>query len=216
MRWKRSCMGVRTVHPVPDSTPSVGAVVLAGGKARRMGGQDKGLVTLQNRPMVTWAVNAVSPVANAVVVNANRNEAAYRATGLDVITDVVGDFPGPLAGLLSACEYFDTEWVLMVPCDSPFITSELIEALVRATVGSSLPIAVAHDGDRLQPVFAIVRRDRRDALRAYLERGERKIDLWYEEEGYQRVDCSAFEAMFDNINTPEELQGAEARLAQPI
>lgn len=197
---------------------TLGAVVLAGGLARRMGGNDKGLITLNDAPMVTRVLNAVSAVADTVVINANRNKDQYAAFGVDVVEDVVADFQGPLAGLLSACEHLNTDWVLMCPCDTPFVQSNLIAHLWQAALieeqageqGSA--IVVAHDGERLQPVFAIVRRTLVDSIRRFLERDERKIDRWYDEVGFVPVDCREHRIMFDNINTPEQRAAAEAQL----
>lgn len=209
--------------PNPTSTPikattTLGAVVLAGGLARRMGGNDKGLITLNNAPMVTLVLNAVSAVADTVLINANRNTDQYAAFGVDVIKDVVADYQGPLAGLLSACEHLNTDWVLMCPCDTPFVESNLIAHLWQAALieeqaaEQGKAIVVAHDGERLQPVFAIVRRTLVDSIRSFLERDERKIDRWYDEVGFTSVDCAKHRHMFDNINTPEQRATAEAQL----
>ncbi len=218
-RLRHSYTGAHTKLNVDSShTPTLGAVILAGGLARRMGGNDKGLIEVGQRPMVAWALEAVRPVANSVVINANRNQLAYEKHGVPVIGDVLPEYPGPLAGLLSACECMGTDWVLMCPCDSPFVKPELFNALWAAAVDEPIatenPIVVAHDGERLQPVFAAIKRSLALSLRDYLVRGERKIDRWYDEQGYKSVDCAAYRTMFDNINTPEEQQDAEQRLSR--
>jgi len=195
-----------------DTKPTFGAVVLAGGLARRMGGVDKGLVEIGNRPMVAWVLDALTPVADSVVINANRSTDQYQVFGHPVIGDVVDDFPGPLAGLLSACETLETDWVLMCPCDSPFVTKDLVEHLRGSSEHSSESIVVAHDGARLQPVFAAIQRHLAPELRAYLEAGDRKIDRWFEQVGYEPIDCTAFASMFDNINTSEQQAAANERL----
>ena len=195
-----------------DTQPTLGAVILAGGLARRMGGNDKGLIELHGRPMVSWAIDAIKPVADEMVINANRNQEAYGRFDSVVIGDTIAEFPGPLAGLLSACEHLTTDWVFMCPCDSPFVKSELINTLWQTALVSEKSIVVAHDGERLQPVFAIINRHLKQSLKTFLTRGERKIDLWYEEEGYEAVDCAEYRAMFDNINTAEQLDMAEKNL----
>lgn len=195
-------------------TRTLGAVVLAGGLARRMGGEDKGLVTLNGRPMVTWSVEAVQTVASATVINANRNLDRYSAYGVPVIKDILSDFQGPLAGLYSGCNYLNTDWVLMCPCDTPFIQSTLIDHLWKATLDTEHPVVVAHDGERLQSVFSIVLRTLAPSIKNFLERGERKIDRWYEEVGFARVDCSAYSAMFENINTPEQIALSESQVSK--
>lgn len=191
------------------NTQTLGAVVLAGGLARRMGGEDKGLVTLNDKPMVTWVLDVVQEVASATVINANRNIERYSVFGVPVIEDVIADFQGPLAGLLSGCQHLNTDWVVMCPCDTPFIKTTLIDHLWQAVLSDEQSVFVAHDGKRLQPVFAIVRRTLAPSIKSFLERGERKIDRWYEEVGFVAVDCSKFTDMFDNINTPEQKAVAE-------
>ncbi len=206
---KRSCLEVHIVSSIANTELTLGAVVLAGGQARRMGGKDKGLIEIGQRPMVSWVLDALKPVANQVVINANRNVDQYEQHGVPVIGDVIAEFPGPLAGLLSACEHLNTDWVLMCPCDSPFVTEDLINTLWQAARQADKQIVVAHDGSRLQPVFAAIDASLAGSLRAYLQRGDRKIDLWYAEEGFSSVNCSEYRSQFDNINTPEEKQAAE-------
>lgn len=99
---------------------NVGAVILAGGRATRMGGEDKGLVCLKGKPLVCRAAEKLMPVCAHVVVSANRNLAAYRALGLTVVTDSLENFPGPLAGWLSAMDALTTDYVVSIPCDVPF------------------------------------------------------------------------------------------------
>ncbi len=195
-----------------ERVSTLGVVVLAGGLARRMGGVDKGLVTIAARPMVAWVLDAVKPLDCAIAINANRNLDTYRSYGTAVIADTVTDFPGPLAGLLVASGHFDSDWVMMCPCDSPFVETGLLQTLWDSAQRGEEPIVVAHDGERLQPVFAAVKRSLYSSLSAYLEGGDRKIDRWYASVGYTAVDCSNYSHCFDNINTPEEQQAAEQRL----
>lgn len=188
----------------------VGAVVLAGGLARRMGGDDKGLVSLAGKPMAAHVVDAIRPAVNSVVINANRNHEQYAALGVDVVADRHADHPGPLAGLAAGIEALDTPLVFMCPCDSPFISASLIQLLVDG-IGDA-DIAAPHDGERLQPVFALVRSRCAESLNRYLAAGERKIDRWYESEHFVSVDAHSERAAFRNINTPEELAAAEAEI----
>lgn len=192
----------------------VTAVVLAGGRARRMGGHDKGLLSVAGRPMVAWVCDALSPQCAEVLINANRNLDAYaRITARNVVPDRDSDYQGPLAGMASALEHVATPLMVTCPCDSPLVHPALVERLVDALIREDAEIAVAHDGDRLQPVFALIKRDLQASLNAFLERGERKIDRWFAE---HRIALAAFEDtqdMFLNVNTPEDRAGVEARLA---
>lgn len=194
----------------------LGIVVLAGGKARRMGGQDKGLTELLGRPMIAWTLDNVAPVADKLIVNANRNLDRYAAIAsayqAEVFSDRLDDYQGPLAGLSMAMGSLDTPYVGMCPCDSPFAGGELFERLHAACQAPSVDIAVAHDGQRLQPVFCVLRRTLAPSLDAYLDSGQRKIDVWYAGEAMRAVPCADLVDAFRNINTAEEREQAEALL----
>ena len=200
-----------------DTVPAdITAVVLAGGRARRMGGDDKGLVTLAGRCMIEYVVDALRPQVATLIVNANRNQARYAAlTGLPVVADDVGDFAGPLAGMASAMAHARTALLLSVPCDSPLVAPDLAARLHAALAADGADIAVARDRERMQPVFALLRTDLLADLRAALAAGERKIDRWYATHRLVEVDFSDRESMFLNINTPQERDDLAARMQAP-
>ena len=190
------------------------AAVLAGGRARRMGGEDKGLVEVAGKPMVMHAIEILRAQAAEVIVNANRNAGAYRAiTGCRVVADTVGDFAGPLAGMASALEATAAPILLTAPCDSPLIAPDLGPRLHAAMVRDGAEIAVAHDGERMQPVFALLACVLLPDLRAFLEAGGRKIDAWYATRHTVTADFSDSPDMFLNVNTPQERDRLEQRLA---
>ena len=202
-----------SARPAPAGNPDITGVILAGGRARRMGGQDKGLVELNGRPMVAYVAEALRPQVGALLVNANRNLERYgRLTGCPVIPDILGDYAGPLAGMASGMDAARTLYVLTVPCDSPFVPCDLASRLLDALVRESGELAVAHDGKRLQPVFALLRRGLVASALAYLESGERKIDLWYARHRMVAVDLSDEPEAFLNVNTPEDCAAVNARL----
>ncbi|MFK7993709.1 MAG: molybdenum cofactor guanylyltransferase MobA [Granulosicoccus sp.] len=194
----------------------VGAVILAGGLARRMGGQDKGLVMLAGRPMASYALATISPLVGQCVINANRNTEVYArlvsAPGL-VIADSMSGHLGPLAGLSAAIDCLDTRYILMCPCDSPFLQAGLVRELMHEIHKHDADIAVAHDGERLQPVFCIVNRRIKSSLDSFLDSGERKIDRWFLNHFLREVDARRYVDSFRNINTEEELAIAEKELA---
>ncbi len=199
---------------IPYPRKDVTAVVLAGGKARRMGGEDKGLVEVAGRPMIVHAVAALRPQAAEVVVNANRNAVEYRAiTGCRIIADTVGGFAGPLAGMASALEASAGGFLLTAPCDSPLVAPDLGPGLHAALARDGAEIAVAHDGERMQPVFALLTRGVLPSLLAFLEAGERKIDAWYATRHTVVTDFSDAPDTFLNVNTPRERERLERRLA---
>jgi molybdopterin-guanine dinucleotide biosynthesis protein A len=192
----------------------VTGVILAGGRATRMGGVDKGLVEINGRPMIAWVIDTLRPQVANVVVNANRNHESYRGFGCDVADDGDSEFRGPLAGMASGMSVARTPYIAVVPCDSPLIHADLVARLYEAASASGSRIAAAHDGERLQPVFALLARDLQDDLTGYLDNGERKIDRWYARHGFESVDCSDMAASFVNINAPEDKRALEAALAE--
>jgi molybdopterin-guanine dinucleotide biosynthesis protein A len=192
----------------------VTGVILAGGRATRMGGVDKGLVPIGGRPMIAWVIDALRPQVAGVMINANRNIESYGKFGCPVIDDGDSEFRGPLAGMASAMRIAKTPYIAVVPCDSPLLDGELVERLFAAVTSSGSPVAVAHDGERLQPVFALLARDLLQDLAGYLDDGERKIDRWYARHGYESVDFSDRAESFANINAPEDRSVLEESLAQ--
>jgi molybdopterin-guanine dinucleotide biosynthesis protein A len=191
----------------------VTGVILAGGRATRMGGMDKGLVPISGRPMIAWVIDALRPQVAEVLINANRNHDRYGEFGSKVIDDGDGEFRGPLAGMASGMRAAATPWIAVVPCDSPLIHGALVARLYEAAVSSGSRIAAAHDGERLQPVFALLACDLLSDLAGYLDDGERKIDRWYARHRFASVDCSDVQASFANINAPEDKRSLEAALA---
>ena len=179
-----------------------------------MGGVDKGLVPVNGRPMIAWVIDALQPQVAEVMINANRNHDRYGEFGCPVIDDGDSEFRGPLAGMASAMRVAQTPYIAVVPCDSPLLGGELVARLYAAAVSSASPVAAAHDGERLQPVFALLACDLLQDLAGYLDEGQRKIDRWYARHDYVAVDCSDVVESFANINAPEDRSALEESLAQ--
>ena len=179
-------------------------LILAGGRARRMGGADKGLMPYRGRPLIEHALERLRPQTAALAINANRSRAAYARFGQPVVADAEAGFLGPLAGMLAGLRFADTEFVLCAPCDCPRIAPDLGARLAAALEDGGAPIAAAACAGRLQPVFALLRRGLAEPLEKFLAAGGRKIDQFYEQQGYAAAAFDDADA-FRNINTPEEL-----------
>lgn len=190
----------------------VTAVVLAGGRARRMGGHDKGLIELNHRPLIEFALAALQGQVDAMLINANRNLERYAALGYPVIADQHDGFSGPLAGMASALTEIHTRYLVTVPCDCPALPRDLVTRLLSARAQADAELAVAHDGSRIQPVFALLDRALLGSLEQFLESGGRKIDQWYARHRLALADFSDQPHAFINVNTPEDL----ARMAQQL
>lgn len=191
----------------------VTGLLLAGGRATRMGGRDKGLIDLAGRPLAAHVLAALVPQVDRLLINANRHEDEYNALGAPVVRDPLEGFLGPLAGVLAGLEAASTPLLATLPCDSPFIPADMVARMRAALERDGAGIAVAHDGERRQPVFMLLRTDLAPDLRAWLEQGGRKIDAWYEGHTIADVDFSDTPETFININTPDERDAAADRLA---
>lgn len=187
-------------------------VILAGGRGQRMGGVDKGLVALGGKPMVALALDALRPQVGTILINANRNIDEYAAFGHEVVSDGFEGFLGPLAGLASAMQAAKTDYLLTVPCDSPLLARDLAARLYAALRGNDADISVAHDGERLHPVFALLKRPLLPSLLDYLSEGGRKIDVWFARHALAIADLRDRADTFINVNSPEERAALEARL----
>ena len=191
--------------------PQVTAMILAGGRARRMGGEDKGLLDFVGRPLIEHILEAVAPQVGDVLINANRNQERYREYGYTVIADERPDFQGPLAGFASGLAQCATGDLVVLPCDGPWVPRDLVFRLWEARAKADAELAVAHDGERMQPVYALLRKTLLPDLRDFLETGERKIDLWYARRRVARADFSDCRDGFANINRPQDRDRLEKR-----
>jgi molybdenum cofactor guanylyltransferase len=178
-----------------------------------MDGADKGLIALNGKPMVEHILHGLRPQVTTLMINANRNLEAYRDLGqCPVIADVVGDFAGPLAGMATGMQAAQTEFILTVPCDSPFVTPHLAYCLFSTLESQGARLSVATDGHRIQPVFALLSCDLVTDLMTFLNAGERKIDRWYKRHPTALANLSDYPDTFLNINSQEELNLIEAKL----
>jgi molybdenum cofactor guanylyltransferase/molybdopterin-guanine dinucleotide biosynthesis protein MobB len=185
------------------------AVILAGGKGRRMGGEDKGLIEFDGKPLVEVLIDSLRRQGVDIVINANRNRDRYAQFGCPVIADRLEDFQGPLAGFSSALHAVERGFVLTLPCDGPLIAEDYVERFIDCQAGSGAQLCVAFDGERLQPVHALISTGLRDSLDGFLDSGERKIDRWYALQDFARADFSDRKDMFRNINTPADRQALQ-------
>jgi molybdopterin-guanine dinucleotide biosynthesis protein A len=182
---------------------AVSGVVLAGGQGRRMGGVDKGLQPLRGKPMAQWVLERLAPQVDEILINCNQNLDAYARFGYRLVPDEIGGFAGPLAGLHASLKAAAHPLVVTVPCDSPFLPSDLVSRL-ESKLGDNV-LAVAKTGDQPHPVFSLVRKDVLDNLEAFLRSGGRKIDAWYASLATVEVSFDDEADAFRNINTLEEL-----------
>jgi molybdenum cofactor guanylyltransferase len=195
-----------------NNFPDITAVILAGGQARRMDGQDKGLLEVSGLAMIEYVISVLQSQLDKIVINANRNQDVYAKYGFPVIADDYDGFKGPLAGMASCMKTIETKYMITAPCDSPLLPTDFVTRMFSALQEKNADISVADSGDRIQPVFCLLRSSLLGSLLQYLDSGERKIDLWFQQHVMTKVDFSDKPETFINVNTPEDIKIIEARL----
>ncbi len=183
---------------------AITGAILAGGRGRRLGGVDKGLVRLHGRPLVEHVIERLAPQVGRLVISANRNRDVYAAYGFPVVADVAGGYRGPLAGMLSVLRAAETPFILCVPCDAPALPADLAERLATGLADVRADACVASCGGRMQPVFALLRCTLAGRLREYLGHGGCAAGAWLRRERAAVVDFPDAVAAFANVNTEED------------
>jgi len=196
-------------------------LILAGGRGSRMGGVDKGLQNFNGMPMALHTLLRLQLQVGQVIINANRNLAAYESFGAPVWPDVLQDYAGPLAGVLTGLERCETPYLVTVPCDSPRFPLDLVARLADAMERAQADIAMAaapeqdENGQvrtRTQPVFCLLRVELLASLVHFTHGGGRKIDAWT---GQHKTVVVPFDQpgddplAFSNANTLAELKQLE-------
>ncbi|GGI77541.1 molybdenum cofactor guanylyltransferase [Shewanella hanedai] len=192
----------------------IDAVILAGGMARRMGGNDKGLVELLDQPMIKHTIDRIKPQVNEIMINANRNQTQYAEFGYPVFSDEDSGYLGPLAGMITAMAKTQADYLLVVPCDCPLLPLDLVERMLAQIQSEDAELAVASDGKREQPVVLLLKPSLRDSMKAFLDGGERKIDFWYAKHHCMVAEFADQPNAFVNVNTPEQKQQLAEAIAK--
>jgi len=179
--------------------------ILAGGRGLRMDGADKGLLPYQGRPLISHVIDVIRPQVGSIVVSANRHRESYAQLGFPVVSDRDGGFPGPLAGIARVLEEAGTPYVLIVPCDMPFLPRRLASRLAEALVEGDAQASLAYGAGRLQPLCVLLRCDAQEDLRDYRMAGGAKVELWLRRLRHAVAEFPNGQKAFRNINTPDEL-----------
>ena len=182
---------------------NITAVILSGGRSSRMQGEDKGLILINDKPLISYVVDVVDGKVGRLLISANRNVEMYQQYG-EVISDELADFQGPLAGIAKAFSVVSTSYLLVLPCDSPLVNEIVIDRLIKCMEDKNVDICVAGDGTRIHPTFALIKTSLKDNLLAFLDSGERKLGLWIEQNDFQKVDFSDQPKVFINLNNPQD------------
>jgi molybdopterin-guanine dinucleotide biosynthesis protein A len=189
----------------------VSAIILSGGRATRMNGADKGLVTLQNKSLIQHVIERLKQQVDEMFINANREIAQYETFNLPVLQDENEEFIGPLAGFELGLKHAKHDFVLTVPCDSPLLPLDLAERLLNGMAASRMDIAVASSDENTHTVFCLMKKSVLPSLTEYLASGERKVSTWQKSQQYIEVDFSDCADAFINLNTFEDLKALELK-----
>lgn len=192
---------------------NIRAVILCGGSGRRMGHRDKGLLPLAGRPFIDYVIERITPQVKAVAINTAHHD-DYRHYALPLLHDSPAGGLGPLAGLLAALRHTPSEWLLVVPCDTPQLPHDLVCRMVEAVTTSGKRLCSVSDGERLHGVILLAHRELADSLASYLEQGERRVQEWLMKNDPAIADFSDQPEAFINLNTPEQLAQLEERLCR--
>lgn len=202
---------------------TIAGVLLAGGRSSRMGGGDKCLRPLGGRSVLARVIARARPQVGPLVLNANGDPARFSAFGLPVAADPIGDFAGPLAGILAGllwarANHPDVAWIASFPTDVPFFPADLVERLAAARAARNADVAYVESGGRAHPVFGLWPVALADSLRRDLaEGGARKVDAWA---ARHRVATVAYPVEpfdpFLNINRPEDEAAVERLIAEGV
>ncbi len=202
-------------------------VILAGGLATRMGGGDKALLQVGGQTLLNRVIDRLQPQVAGMALNANGDAARFDAFELPVLPDSIAGYPGPLAGVLAGLDWAaeqGAEAIVTVAADTPFFPADLVAVLQDTAQGMAHPLVLAatprgeektksmsRSGLIRHPTFGLWPVALRDDLRGALEEGIKKVVIWTEQHGGR-------EAVFDtdngdpffNVNTPDDLEAAEA------
>jgi molybdenum cofactor guanylyltransferase len=190
----------------------ISAIILSGGRATRMNNVDKGLVLLQNKPLIAHVITRLKPQVDEILINANREIAQYQQLGYPVLQDENEDFIGPLAGFKLGLKHASHEYLLTVPCDSPLLPLDLADRLLNGMTEACADIAVASSDENAHPVFCLMKKSVLPSLIEFLDAGERKVSTWQKSLNYIEVNFSNNSDAFINLNTFEDLKALELKL----
>ena len=203
-------------------------LILAGGEGRRMAGRDKGLISLANKPLVEYAIECLNPLVDDLSISCNRNRELYQGYQLNCVSDnsIAGDadqnghriFQGPMAGLAAGLKQAKHDWLLVMPCDTPLMTTEVMAQLVNCVKMSGpseemQAIVFSHQG--LQPLHGLYHRSMLPVFEKCLAENKNALQrLLRTMPKVSMHEASDSGYCFNNANDPEELATIETLLGK--
>ena len=184
----------------------VSGLILAGGQAKRMNYNPKGLMLFREKPLLTYTFNAMYPLVDDLWISANQHIQAYQQWQVSVISDQDQTFAGPLAGLLAGMRHACSDTILTAPCDTPFIQTTQLRRLVFEHFEHNAQITVACTGEQIHAVFLVAKTTLSSSLLEFLANGHHKVKDWLSQHQTHYVDFGKETHAFENINTFADLE----------
>ena len=202
--------------------PYFSTLILAGGAARRMGGQDKGLVCLKGRPLVSWVRDAIPKACAEIIISCNRNQKQYAEYADLTVGDKICEgvepneadntdrkqprYQGPLAGIAAGLNSAKHSHVLVLPCDNPNINVSILQDFVNQVSWERERVNVVAIKGQIEPLYLFLHRSRLASLEQALIEEQYKVQAWLKKQSMQVFDATPFSDFFTNINYLEELE----------
>jgi molybdenum cofactor guanylyltransferase len=178
-------------------------IILSGGQSSRMG-SDKAFIEFQGKKLIEYPINLLQQFCNEIIISANSQE--YEKLGFKVIRD---DFPGcgPIGGIFSSLKHSSNDWNMVVSCDTPFLSSELISKLLEIISDFQCLVPV-HFG-KIEPLVALYHKSCLPVLTEKINSGNYKIRLLFESLPTLFIDVSDLTdnnpLLFSNFNSPADM-----------
>ena len=203
-------------------TEIVPCVILAGGKGRRMGGKDKALIPLLDRPLLSYVLESISGHVAPIALNINTNLDKFSEFGYEIIEDPIKGHLGPLAGILASLNWarqLNQKWVMTLPCDTPFLPKNIVKEMIKLKNKElDVDLVVAQSKGYNHPVIALWKSDLNLKLEKALNEGIRKIDIFTSSlkvayVDFDKINNDNFDP-FTNLNSPLDLIKAQQILGK--
>lgn len=180
--------------------------ILAGGRARRLGGVDKAFALFKGEPLLSRTLAALGSDYAQVMVSYNGSDPRMHEYPIRVVSDRRADFPGPLAGIERLLLATESEWLLTVPVDLRDVPAGLVESLCsELTVDAAANGVAVRDGDGLQPLLALWRVSAARAVAsAALDAGDGAVHRLLQALQIRIHDISP--RRLGNLNTPADFE----------
>jgi len=196
---------IRLEKITPPSKDNITGLILAGGQGSRFHNQDKGLIKFKGITLVEFVANRLKTQTSTIAISANRNLDFYQQHHFHTITDIIHGYSGPLAGIHAALKNLSSEWLVSIACDTPCFPENYVQQLTQAIANTQKRLAVVKSNNRLQNVSMLVHKSLFNSLDVFLDAGERKAQLWLQQQSPCIVEINQPQQAFFNINTPEDL-----------